>query len=272
VTAFALSPDRKLVAVGDRKGIVRIRAVGRRTILQSFRASGPIRALAFGRRGVVAGVRPTLSIAVSPDGNVVARGRSDGTIRLQGRANQRARILRAGHGGVRALAFSPDGRVLASGGADGIIFLWERRRGRVLGTLRGHADAITSLAFSPNGTLLLSASRDHTARTWHMRTGRPDSVHLWHFGPLGSASFSADGRWIVTAGPSATAVGEVSSKQPLMRLRGASDRYIGAAFAGANGHLVIAASRDGTIRQYRCDVCGGLDELLVLAERRLRSR
>jgi WD40 repeat protein len=272
ITAFALSPDRKLVAVGDRRGIVRVRAVGRKAILQSFRASGAITAVAFGRRGAVAGARPTLSIAVSPDGNLVARGRSNGTILLQGRANRRARILHAGHGGVTALSFSPDGQVLASGSADGTIFLWERRRGRVLASLRGHELAITSLAFSPNGALLLSASRDRTARTWHVGTHRPDSVHLWHFGPLGGASFSADGRWIITAGPNATGVGLVSSKQPFMRLRGATDRYVGAGFAGANGRLVIAASRDGTIRQYRCDVCGGLDELLVLAERRLRSR
>ena len=28
---------------------------------------------------------------------------------------------------------------------------------------------------------------------------------------------------------------------------------------------------DGTIRRYRCDICGGLDELVEVAERRLAA-
>jgi hypothetical protein len=46
---------------------------------------------------------------------------------------------------------------------------------------------------------------------------------------------------------------------------------IGAAFAGRNGRTIVSAGKDGTIRVYRCDLCGGIDELLLLAKRRLRS-
>jgi len=46
---------------------------------------------------------------------------------------------------------------------------------------------------------------------------------------------------------------------------------IGAAFGGRDGRTIITASKDGTIRVYHCDICGGIDELLQLAKRRLHS-
>jgi hypothetical protein len=54
-------------------------------------------------------------------------------------------------------------------------------------------------------------------------------------------------------------------------LRGPTKRLIGAAFAGRNGQTVVTASKDGTIRVYHCEICGGIDELLLLAQRRLSS-
>jgi hypothetical protein len=47
---------------------------------------------------------------------------------------------------------------------------------------------------------------------------------------------------------------------------------VGAAFGGVDGRLVVAASKDGTLRSYRCDLCGNVDALLALAKRRLRVR
>jgi hypothetical protein len=41
------------------------------------------------------------------------------------------------------------------------------------------------------------------------------------------------------------------------------------AFAGPDGRLVVATSLDGTLRSYHCDLCGNVDELLLLAKRRL---
>jgi hypothetical protein len=41
------------------------------------------------------------------------------------------------------------------------------------------------------------------------------------------------------------------------------------AFAGPDGLLVVATSLDGTLRSYHCDLCGNVDELLLLAKRRL---
>ena len=38
-----------------------------------------------------------------------------------------------------------------------------------------------------------------------------------------------------------------------------------------DGRLVLASGKDGKVRLYRCEVCGGLPALLDLARARLRE-
>ena len=174
---------------------------------------------------------------------------------------------------MTALGFSSDGELLATGNAKGTIRVWSIAAGRILRVYSGDTAAITSVAFSPDGSLLLTASEDHEARTWDVHGGRlPTHRIRWHFGPLGGAAFSPDGRWILTAGPSTAGVGPVSTGRRLLLLRGHTQPLIGAAFGGPDGRTIVTASKDGTIRAYRCNICGDISELLRLAKRRLLSR
>ncbi len=271
ITAFAISRDGRRIITGDTHGVARVRAIGRRAVTSSIHVKGRITAVAFGPGGrALVATRPVKSLAVSPATNAVARGRTDGSIVVTGGPGRRERILRGGYRPVTALAFSPEGFVLASGDAAGVIRRWDLQSGRTR-TQVAHRLGITSLAFAPGGKLLLSASRDGEARIW--TAGTLDllrHVH-WHFGPLGGAAFSADGRWIVTAGPSAASVGSVSTGRRLLLLSaGSGQPLVGAAFGGANNRSIVTAGKDGKIRNYRCDICGGMDELIALAKRRLR--
>jgi WD40 repeat protein len=65
------------------------------------------------------------SLALSPDGEVLAVGYQDSTVRLWNMESGEQLIVLEGHEGrVVSLAFSPDGTLLASGGADGTVRLW----------------------------------------------------------------------------------------------------------------------------------------------------
>jgi WD40 repeat protein len=271
ITTFALSADRRRVIVGDARGVARVRQVGRRRVLATMRVRGPVTAVAFGRAGPIVATGPTLSLAVSDHTHRVARGRSDGSVTISRATDAPAQFLRVKGAAVTALAFSPDEALLAFGDSKGRAGLWDLASGRMLRSFAAHSGPITSAEFSPDGKLLLTASRDHEARIWFVQTGRPKDVIRWHFGPLGGATFSPDGRWVMTAGPSTAGVGPVSTARRLLLLRGHIRPLVGAGFGGRNGQTIVTASRDGTIRDYRCEICGGIDELLGLAKRRLRS-
>jgi serine/threonine protein kinase/WD40 repeat protein len=66
------------------------------------------------------------TMALSPDGSLLAIGGQDQMLRLWDTATARElAVWRAHPAAVLRLAFSPDGRVLASGGSDGVIRLWD---------------------------------------------------------------------------------------------------------------------------------------------------
>lgn len=66
------------------------------------------------------------AIALSPDGQLVAFGMVDGTIRLwEAVANHERQPLRGHQRSISSLVFSPDGKRLASGSADMTVRLWD---------------------------------------------------------------------------------------------------------------------------------------------------
>jgi WD40 repeat protein len=72
-----------------------------------------------GHTGVV------LSLAITPNGQILASGGQDQTVRLWEVPNGRELARWQAHaGGVTALAFDPHGETLASAGADGTLRLW----------------------------------------------------------------------------------------------------------------------------------------------------
>jgi WD40 repeat protein len=65
------------------------------------------------------------SIALNPDGTILAAGYLDSTIKLWDIETGEQLTILTGHSErVTSLAFSPDGTLLASGGTDGTVRLW----------------------------------------------------------------------------------------------------------------------------------------------------
>ena len=79
------------------------------------------------------------SVAFSSDGNILASGSADDTIRLWNTdTGTHIRTLSGHTSAVRGVAFSPDGNTLASGSADNTIRLWNIDTGTHIRTLSGH--------------------------------------------------------------------------------------------------------------------------------------
>jgi WD40 repeat protein len=138
-------------------------------------------------------------VAFSPDGQTLASGSEDQTVRLWDVKTGQVRASLQGHtDGVNAVAYSPDGQTLASGSADRTVRLWDVNTGQVRASLQGHTDGVNAVALSPDGLTIASGSYDQTVRLWDVNTGQVRASLQGHTGGVMSVAFSPDGQTLAS--------------------------------------------------------------------------
>lgn len=141
-----------------------------------------------------------LSVSFSPDGNLVASGSVDNTLRLW-RVDE-AVLLRTMRGHpfpVLTLQFTPDGAILATGSTDGLGRLWRVSNGKLTGYLNGHAGWVTSLDMSNDGKLIVSCAEDYTVRIWRTVDGKLVQTIDEGMAAINDVKFSPDNESIAWA-------------------------------------------------------------------------
>ena len=142
------------------------------------------------------------SVAVSPDGALVATAAGEGGVRLYDART--GRLLRAiGDAGDRDVIFSPDGRTLTAAGfhMDKLVGLWDVGTGRRVRTFAGHTEwEADATAISPDGMLLASSGTDKQILVWDAAGGRlkfqlRDQPHR-----VSALAFSPDGTLLAAGG------------------------------------------------------------------------
>jgi WD40 repeat protein len=234
VRALAFSRDGKLLAAGSQAGKVRVVATDRpnnEPLLYDYGDDAEVYALKFSpaddellavalsdgtvRVGSASegGGRFTTfkhdggivnSIALSPDGAMIATAGYDHTLRIFDIENQRE-VYRLDHAqAVESVAFSPDGRFILAGGADKVAQIVSVSDRKVR-TAIAHNDEITVAAFSGDGRLFATGG-GHFAQIFPLIDGFGEEARIPSTLPMRAIAFSADGRLVAAGGDDGTTI------------------------------------------------------------------
>ena len=190
------------------------------------------------------------SVSFSPDGQTIASGSDDQTIKLWSRDGTKLKTLSGHHGAVTSVSFSPDGQTIASGSDDQTIKLWSRD-GIELKTLRGHQGTVANVSFSPDGQTIASSSDDQTIKLWN-RDGTQLKTLTGHTSAVTSVSFSPDGQTIASSSEDSTVKLWSHDGQALKTLNGHLDKVYSVTFS-PDSQLLATASWDFTVKLWQRD-------------------
>ncbi|CAD8117230.1 unnamed protein product [Paramecium primaurelia] len=139
------------------------------------------------------------SVCFSPDGNTLASGSNDKSLRLWNVKTGQQKAQLDGHQyQVHAVCFSPNGNTLASGSNDKSIRLWDVKTGQQKAKLDGHSRTVLSICFSPDGNTLASGSGDQSLSLWDVKKKQQKAKLEGHSGTVWSVCFSPDGNTLAS--------------------------------------------------------------------------
>ncbi len=198
-----------------------------------------------------------LSVAVSPDGKIIASGSADRTLKLWDAASgQELRTLKGDLSTVTRMAFSPDSKTLAAPGlkgdsGPGDVTLWDVATGTKKGTWKGHISQVWAVAFSPDGKQLASSSTGGMVKLWDAAKGQ--EIRSWqaHTSYVLWVAFSSDGKRLATGAESQDGkylkVWDIATGQEQLSLKGHTATNGGVAFS-PDGKRLVSGSSDQTVK------------------------
>ncbi|MFD9704631.1 helix-turn-helix domain-containing protein [Lentzea sp. NPDC059081] len=231
VYALALSPDGRMLAIGDKDGTITLWNVSdpwnAMPLTGALSAPGAVERLDVDSGGTelaaAAGDRvlrwsisdPANPAPLSPllassttktvtygSGGLIAFGTEAGTVHLWSTDGTELAVLTTGGGAVPAVSISPDGRTLVAGAHDRSLQSWDISSPRTPTPLRQPTALfdlkITTTAFSPDGRYLVAGSADATIRVLDAATWTTVQT-LPHPDVVSWATFTDDGASIASA-------------------------------------------------------------------------
>ncbi|NJP11109.1 MAG: CHAT domain-containing protein [Leptolyngbyaceae cyanobacterium RU_5_1] len=191
------------------------------------------------------------AVVFSPDGQTIATGSEDNTVRLwQANGRLLKTLTRHTTRGKCDRPLAPSGQLLATGSKDGTINLWQAN-GTWLQTLNSNHGFVNGIMFSPDGQVLVAAYGDSlheqgVVQLW-TRAGHLQKTLTGKIGVQMAVAFSPDGQTIASGGWE----GDLNLWQNGTLIQQHQTAHQGSTNAIAfspDGQLIATASSDHTVR------------------------
>jgi WD40 repeat protein/transcriptional regulator with XRE-family HTH domain len=230
-----------------------------RVVLYSLNAARPI---AIATLHVAGPSAQTFTVALSPDGRMLAASGTSGAVTLFGLSNPSRPTHLATLGGftstVYDVTFGPDGRTLAAASNDGSVRQWDLSqpsRPSLAGVVRAPGNQpLQAVGYSPDGRLLAAAGANGTLLIWRPGEDQARSVRGAGSAQLTSLAFSPDGRFLVTGGEDdlvrVFSVGTSGSASPARAPLGGFSSWVNSVAFAPDGRSLVAGSSDDSLREW----------------------
>jgi serine/threonine protein kinase len=246
VYAIAFSPDDQLVAGASSEGLRQYGESISEIKLWS-RQTGEL------RKTLTEHSEGALSVAFSPNGNVLAVATGSGTdaskigkVKLWDVQTGSLKWAVNGHKDLAtSVAFSPDGEMIASGSLDHVVKLWDAQTGEWRQSFSQN-ESVYAIAFSPDGKLLATASQK-SVELWDLESSQVKRSLPAEAYAVRAIAFSRDGQSIAT--------GDVKGSVKLWNVQDGSlkqtfnehSHVVAAVTFSPDGKILASGSYDNTV-------------------------
>jgi WD40 repeat protein len=188
------------------------------------------------------------TVKFSPDGNWLASGSVDSTVKLWNEESGKVILNIKQPAGITSIDFSPDGKHLVTASYDKKVRVWRLPEGLLAKEFTGHTGTVWSVAFSPDGKTIASCGEDATIKIWDVETGELLRNFQGHTQIVWDLKFSPDGNYLASGSFDKTVrIWNVEDGKQLHILTGHSAAIVAIAFSH-DGQKLASTSDDKTIK------------------------
>ena len=255
---FAINDDGQIIAAGSHGSVIRIwrlpddvsarmlqtptRLNAMYTAYSAYRRVSSSKTLR-GHDGRIA------CLALSSDGNVLASGSDDASVRLWHFPGGMPLSRFVGHASpVRAVALCVERHLAASGDERGQIFLWDWHAGTVQIALPPAAPGVTALLLARGGEMVVSGHADGRIALWNAATSAAQRQWIGHDGAVTRLVAGADTETFISGGADGVAhTWSLRDGAACQTFNGHAARMTAVALR-QDGGLLVSGGADNTLR------------------------